>query len=147
VRSAPLVDRPAYPGLRAHYPGRPSLTSSSTTAALSLDRLASAYGLATVLRALLRAFGRRRLPHALPMAEWAAFGPRLSLAPGLIRGRPLAHRAVASSRASEGRPAVLDHGLDRQLDHKPPIASSSAAGRRPLSAARPAYLSPTAIRG
>jgi hypothetical protein len=61
------------------------------------------------------AFGRRRLAHALPMAEWAAFGPRLSLAPGLIRGRPLAHRAVASSRASEASPAALDHGLDGQV--------------------------------
>ena len=101
--------------------------------ALSLYRLP----LTTALTASLRAFGRRRLLLCRPEGGMTAFGPRLSLAPSLIRGRPLPLQA-GSSRASEGprrlstarppgsgfqpeprkpAPAALDHGLDRQLDH------------------------------
>jgi hypothetical protein len=73
-----------------------------------------------------------------------AFGPRLSLAPGLISGRPLALRAAGSSRASEGvggsrpltpsgqrlpagprkpAPRLSTTGCDRQLDRDRAAAS------------------------
>ena len=75
-----------------------------------------------------------------------ALDPRLSFAPGMIRGRPLALRAAASSRASEASTAALDPGLDRQLDS----GLRSPARPRPgggLFRGETACLSPTAIGG
>jgi hypothetical protein len=72
-----------------------------------------------------------------------ALGPRLSLAPAWIRGRPLALRAAASSLALEASSAALDPGLDRlrQLDRDQAAASfrearDSPACPRPRSGAK-----------
>jgi hypothetical protein len=68
----------------------------------------------------LLAVGGSRSP---PDGGMTAFGPRLSLAPGLIRGRPLALRAAASSRVSAARPRLSITGSDRQLDRDRAAAS------------------------
>jgi hypothetical protein len=67
-------------------------------------------------------------PHCPPDGGMTALDPRLSLAPGLIRGRPLALRAAASSRASEASPAAFDHGF-RSPARPRPAASFRGPGR------------------
>jgi hypothetical protein len=86
-------------------------------------------------------------PPCPPDGGMTALDPRLSLAPGMIRGRPLALRAAASSLALEASPGAFDHRLDRPLDPKPPIASSTATGRRPLSARGDRLLVPDCDQG
>jgi len=80
----------------------------------------------------LRAFGRRRLLLSSRRRNdrlWPASG----YCPRLDQGSTARPPGGPSSRASEGSPAAFDHGLDP----KPPIASSTATGRWPRSAARP----------
>ena len=88
-------------------------------------------------QSLADGFWQPPAPPCPPDGGMTALDPRLSLAPGMIWGRPLALRAAASSRASEASTAALDPGLDRQLDSglrspaRPRPAAASSAARPP----------------
>jgi hypothetical protein len=77
------------------------------------------------------------------------FGPRLSLAPGFDQGSAAPPPGGGFQPGFGIRPSAFDHGLDRlrQLDHKPPIASSTANWAAASFRGETACLSPTAIEG
>jgi hypothetical protein len=72
-----------------------------------------------------------------PDGGMTALDPRLSLAPGMIRGRPLAPRAAAFRRASR-KPAPR---LSTTGSTASSTTSSTATGRRPLFRGETACLS------
>ncbi len=71
----------------------------------------------------LTAFGRRRLSMP-PDGGMTAFGPRLSLARGLIRGRPLALRAAASVGSRKPAQRLSTHA-------RPPARHGFRSSARP----------------
>jgi hypothetical protein len=97
-------------------PARPRSSSGSGLRSIACHRLWTRHG----PQSLAEGFRPRPAPPCPPDGGMTAFGPRLSLAPGLIRGRPLALQAAGSSRGPR-KPAPRVSTTDS-------IASSTGPG-------------------